>query len=188
MGFEVFLFAIIQALLNPADEAALSGAGPAGVSAAFTLSELTRAKGIEVNITVFEGKNGVGGRMLLNRSGAHRGPHFATLSPEDTATGNLLHNRILRERDAKSLTDGYGKNWKNLRQSSSVGFFDGERIISVATRPVDTSTWSEWLGRIFRYGFSVWRAKNLPVGTMNNFQNLLDLERTYEDVGAMLVP
>ena len=71
-------------------------------------------------------------------------------------------------------------------KTSSVGFFDGDKILSVATRPVDKSGWSEWLGRIFKYGASVWRAKKLPTGTMEGFQKLLDLEGTYEDVGRML--
>lgn len=111
---------------------------------------------------------------------------FLTLSPEDVASGNLLHNHILRERDAKLLTDSYGKNWETLRQSSSVGFFDGKKIMSPATRPVDKSDWIEWLGRLFKYGTSVWKAKKLPTGTMEGFQKFLNLEGTYDDVGDMV--
>ena len=111
---------------------------------------------------------------------------FPKILPEDVASGNLLHNRILRERDAKWLEDEFGKNWKTDMKTSSVGFFDGEKIVSAATRPVDKSGWSEWLGRIFKYGASVWRARKLPIGTMEGFQNLLDLEGRYDDVGQML--
>ena len=108
------------------------------------------------------------------------------LSPEDVASGNLLHNRILRERAAESLTYGYGNKWRTLTQSSKVGFFDGQKIISVATRPVDKSDWGEWLGRLFNYGASVWRARKLPIGTMDDFQRLLNLDGIYGDVGEML--
>ena len=111
---------------------------------------------------------------------------FSRISPEDVASGNLLHNRILRDRDAKWLKDGFGQNWKIDVKTSSVGFFDGEKMLSVATRPVDKSGWSEWLGRVFKYGASVWRARKLPTGTMQGFQKLLDLEGTYGNVGQML--
>lgn len=124
--------------------------------------------------------------MLLRGNATHPLQGFPAIPPEDIASGNLLHNRILRERDAKSLTDGYGKKWESLRKGSNVGFFDGEKIISVATRPADKSDWSEWLGRVFKYGASVWRARKLPTGTIEDFQKLLNLEGTYDNVGQML--
>lgn len=111
---------------------------------------------------------------------------FSKISVEDIASGNLLHNRILRERDTKWLEDGFGKNWKTDVKTSSVGFFDGEKIISVATRPLDKSGWSEWLRRIFKYGASVWRARTLPIGTLEGFQKFLDLKGRYDNVGQML--
>jgi prenylcysteine oxidase / farnesylcysteine lyase len=148
---------------------------------------LTEARGIQTNITIFEEKNSVGGRLLLQRNRDARAVQgFPNFSLEDIATGNLLYNRILRTRDAKWLEDGFGKNWKTEVKTSSVGFFDGGKILSVATRPVDKSGWTEWLGRIFRYGASVWRARKLPTGTMKGFEKFLDLEGTYEDVGQML--
>jgi hypothetical protein len=146
-----------------------------------------KAKGVQANITIYEEKDGVGGRMLLGRNKATSLlQEFSKISPEDVASGNLLHNKILRERDAKWLGDEFGKNWKTNIKTSSVGFFDGEKIISAATRPIDKSGWSEWLGRIFKYGASVWRARKLPTGTMEGFQKLLDLEGRYDDVGQML--
>ena len=93
-----------------------------------------------------------------------------TISLEDVAGGNLLHNKILRQRDGTVFKSGLGKKWQSFGQPSTVGFFDGQKILSVATRPVAESSWNEWLGRIFTYGISVLRARKLPTGTMNDFR------------------
>lgn len=53
--------------------------------------------------------------------------------------------------------------------------FDGKRISFEATCPSSATSWSSWLGQIYRYGASIWRATKLPLGTMGKLHRLANL-------------
>lgn len=159
------------------------GAGPAGIS---TASALSRAQfpnkngqpDVRVDITVFEKKDRIGGKIAL-------GPWLSTgdglsyaLQAEDVAVGCLSSSRIIParlnprygSRFGFDTTSGVAESGRNV-----VGFFDGKEVIADVTRPREDITWGDWLKLIWRYGPSVWRASKLPTGTMDGFNRMMDM-------------
>ncbi len=59
------------------------------------------------------------------------------------------------------------------RKLISTSSFNGERQLGKTTRPISETSWSSWLGQIYNYGASVRRARNLPLGTMKAFFEIL---------------
>lgn len=51
--------------------------------------------------------------------------------------------------------------------------FNGEKLLSKSTRPISETSWSSWLGQIYIYGPSVWRARSLPSETIKTFSEIL---------------
>jgi len=151
-----------------------TGAGPAGVATAFTLSRIAAKKGLEVNITVFEQNHAVGGRMVLDSYFEHDSVLPVKIHVEDVASGNLLRNRVLAARAGEYFGGGFGDKDGVEVGVVKVGFWDGEKMVSDRTRPIDKMSWIEWLGLVLRYGTSVWSAKKLPDGTMERYMKMLD--------------
>jgi len=129
---------------------------------------------LEISIMVFEQKHAVGGRMVPN-SHFESGPVFPVkVHVEDVASGNLLRNRVLAARAGQYFNGGFGDKNGVEGKAEKVGFWDGEKMISERTRPIDETPWVDWLGLVLRYGISVWRAKRLPAGTMESYRKMLD--------------
>lgn len=54
--------------------------------------------------------------------------------------------------------------------------FDGKRVSFETTCPSSALSWGSWLGQIYQFGASVWRALKLPVGTTGKLHRLADLD------------
>jgi prenylcysteine oxidase/farnesylcysteine lyase len=138
-------------------------------------------KGLEVEITIFDEKSTVGGRIVLP---AKHNQYY--LYAEDVAAGNLLPSGVLRER-AEAIKSEVGKK-KAPSGVREVGFFDGNGMVAQFKRPVSETSWRSWLGLVLKYGASVWRAKILPTGTMARWTRLLALTQNgrYASVDEMV--
>ena len=146
----------------------LIGAGPAGIASALSLSLHAVPQGVEVEITIFDYKSSLGGRLV--RPSKHSQYY---LYAEDVAAGNLLASGILRER-AEVIKDEVGK--KDIASGvREVGVFDGNGMAAQFKRPISETGWVSWLGLVLKYGASIWRAKVLPTGTMARWDRLLAL-------------
>lgn len=126
---------------------------------------------------MFEQNHAVGGRLIISHP--QPGDGFGTklqseIRAEDVASGNLLRNRILVKRAEGVFGGGFGEDGgkEGVRK---VGFWDGEKMVSERTRPIGEMPWVDWLGLVWKYGISVWRARKLPVGTMESYTKMLDL-------------
>jgi prenylcysteine oxidase/farnesylcysteine lyase len=157
-----------------------TGAGPAGVSAAYTLSTSFKSKDVSLEIVLFEQKASIGGRMVTN----HAFPKERLgreVHPEDVASGQIGGNS-LRNR-ARELGFDYRLEKKLI--ADEVGFFNGQDIVAKLTRPMDEMSWRTWLTLVLKYRFSLWNAKQLPKGTMKTFDKLLESRSTFERVSEM---
>ncbi|RDL38386.1 uncharacterized protein BP5553_02726 [Venustampulla echinocandica] len=162
---------------------AVVGAGPAGISTAFALSrvQFSSKKGkpdVQVDITIFEQKDRVGGRMILNPSLSATDVLSKEIHAEDVAAGCLSSNRILGRRAQAEFGVQFGTDTTSKMVESgniAVGFFNGKDIVADIPRPREEITWGNWVKLIWRYGSSVWRAAKLPTGTMEGFNGMLDL-------------
>ncbi|MCJ1267297.1 hypothetical protein MMC22_007182 [Lobaria immixta] len=54
--------------------------------------------------------------------------------------------------------------------------FDGKRVSFETTCPSSALSWGSWLGQIYQFGASIWRALKLPVGTTGKLHRLADLD------------
>jgi prenylcysteine oxidase/farnesylcysteine lyase len=107
------------------------------------------------------------------------------LRAEDLAASELVgENGILREK-ARGLGLEYGRKGGN-GEVREVGFFDGRGFLIKSTRPSGEMGWRMWLALVWRYGASVWRAKNLPMGTVKSFEKLLKGKGAFESVSEMV--
>ncbi|XXG94686.1 hypothetical protein Hte_000943 [Hypoxylon texense] len=171
--FFAFLYKVLLLILStisphetipappPTYSVAIIGAGPAGISAAQYLHNKARSLDIRFNITLFESAPSIGGQLALNDSTG--GPVFPyndrTQDPiiaEDIAGTALMWSNPLF---TKSVEDTLGESTEfSELPSQQVGYFDGERIVSQTTRPYSKTPTSSWLGLIWKYGGSTWRA------------------------------
>jgi prenylcysteine oxidase / farnesylcysteine lyase len=160
----------------------IPGAGPAGVSAAQTLSASFKSKDINIEIVIFEQKHQIGGRIVPNPSfpKEHLG---RIIHAEDVATGDLGGN-ILKERARNVL--GFQYRQKPDSWGKEVGFFDGRSLVARLTRPLSELSWGAWLSLVWKYKFSFLNAKELPKGTMKSFEGLLMNRDTFESVSDMV--
>ncbi|KAE9373286.1 hypothetical protein N431DRAFT_337013 [Stipitochalara longipes BDJ] len=156
------------------------GAGPAGVSAAHTLSTSFKSKDVNLEIVLFEQKESIGGRMVLNRS-FPKERLGRNINAEVVASGPIGGNTI------RSRARDLGIDYKMGREprANEVGFFDGQGIVAKLTRPMSEISWGTWLTLVLKYRFSLWNAKQLPKGTMNTFKGLLESKLTFERVSDM---
>ncbi|KAH8767545.1 hypothetical protein BGZ57DRAFT_955389 [Hyaloscypha finlandica] len=166
----------------PSDFPKRNRAGPAGVSAAHTLSTSFKSKDINLEIVLFEQKSQIGGRIVLNPSfpKEHLG---RKIHAEDLAAGEVGGN-ILRERARNFLGIEFGQ--KGEARGKEVGFFDGESLVAKLTRPLSGMSWGGWLGLVWKYKFSFLNAKELPKGTMKSFERFLASRETFESVSHMV--
>jgi prenylcysteine oxidase / farnesylcysteine lyase len=160
----------------------LIGAGPAGVSAAHTLSTSFKSPGTKLEIVLFEQKERIGGRMVLDHS-LHMKGIESSLHTGDVAAGGVGHS-VLRDRARTQLGIEFGQERKG--RAKEVGFFDGRSIVAKVTRPLDEMGWGAWLELVWKYKFSFLNAKQLPTGTMASFGRLLRSRQPHESVGDMV--
>lgn len=159
------------------------GAGPAGISTAYTLSQLGNLP-IPIKITVFEQNDRIGGRLVLSSSSTKS--LQVKLHAEDLATGVLLAgNGILSQRAEKIL--GLKKVSEDSGEAVKVGLWDGEGMRSVQTRPINKKSWKDWFEDVKRYGVVVlWNARKLPVGTMRGWREVLSFKnKKIAEIGAV---
>ncbi|KAI0593883.1 hypothetical protein F4775DRAFT_468469 [Biscogniauxia sp. FL1348] len=140
-----------------------TGAGPAGIAAAYQLRASTPARDFRLDITMFETAPRVGGQLVLTSSNLEGGlvfPHDDPLqdpiTAEDTTGSALLYTNPLFTKDSEKIL------WDRVMfthlGSHQVKYYSGKRSVTETTRPYDkTPTWS-WLGLIWRYGAAVWQA------------------------------
>jgi prenylcysteine oxidase/farnesylcysteine lyase len=141
---------------------------------------------VEVEITIFDERSSVGGRMILSDKNKNKHNHQYYLYAEDVAAGNLLASGVLRER-AEAIKDEVGK--KEVASGvREVGVFDGNGMVAQFNRPISETSWGSWLGLVLKYGVSVWRAKVLPTGTMARWDRFLALTQKgrYASVDEMV--
>ncbi|RYO83211.1 hypothetical protein DL764_009486 [Monosporascus ibericus] len=154
----------------PRDRLRKHSAGPAGISAAAHLRNSPAAHGVDFEITVFEAGLSIGGQLAQFSSVSEGdGPVFPyndnaldPLSAEDVAGPALLWGSPLFTRSSEDILGGDAVEFFDL-PSQKVGYYSGVRhqIVLQMTRPYDqTPTW-DWLGLVWRYGASVWRARGL---------------------------
>jgi prenylcysteine oxidase/farnesylcysteine lyase len=148
-----------------------------------SLSRKDLGKVVEVEITIFDERSTVGGRMVLSEKNKHSQYY---LYAEDIAAGNLLPSGVLRER-AEAIKNEVGKN-EVASGVREVGVFDGNGMVAQFKRPISETSWGSWLGLVLKYGASVWRAKALPTGTMARWDRLLALTQKgrYASVDEMV--
>lgn len=53
--------------------------------------------------------------------------------------------------------------------------FNGKEISFETKCPYSKLSWGSWIGQIFKYGASIWRAHQLPAGTMGKLHGLANL-------------
>ncbi|KAI1208785.1 uncharacterized protein F4807DRAFT_429434 [Annulohypoxylon truncatum] len=144
----------------PTYSVAIIGAGPAGISAAQHLYCNSRGRRFHLNITLFESAPSIGGQLALNASTG--GPVFPydddeqnPISAEDIAgTALVWGNPLFTKASEATLGDRVGFS---ERPSQMVGYYS-DQVVSDTTRPYSKTPTTSWLGQIFRYGSSVWRA------------------------------
>ncbi|KAI0135551.1 hypothetical protein F4814DRAFT_27164 [Daldinia grandis] len=140
---------------------AIIGAGPAGISAAQHLYHKANARGIYVNITIFESAPLIGGQLALNSSTGSQvfpydDPAQDPIIAEDIAgTGLLWGNPLFSRTSEKTLGDEVRTSEAG---SQRVSYFNGDRVIAQTTRPYTKTPFTDWMGLIFQYGSSVWSA------------------------------
>ncbi|CAG8975574.1 hypothetical protein HYALB_00005642 [Hymenoscyphus albidus] len=172
------------------------GAGSAGISTSYTLSQLplpiTKRKKIHLNITLLDKNPTIGGRLTLpfqsDNSILQKELHI-----EDLSTACLSQSSILAARAKSELSLNYGISRSSQTSLTKTGFYDGNGIIAEVSRPRDKVGWG-WLKLVWRYGASVWRAGVLPDGASSSFVEMMrkssfpsrSESATYESVWEIL--
>ncbi|KAF7857975.1 hypothetical protein EAF04_009332 [Stromatinia cepivora] len=153
------------------------GAGPAGIAAAQGVRDGVSALGrkfkdrnvdVQVEIIIYEEKNRIGGRMVVEGSSGME------IEVEDVAGGAFDADLLdiiggmtdLEKKEnlvAESEDIGMGK----------VGYFDTNHIITETYRPYATTPWNHYIFLVWKYGTSVWRAPKIPIGTMKSFNTFI---------------
>ncbi|KAI0140941.1 hypothetical protein F4776DRAFT_613312 [Hypoxylon sp. NC0597] len=145
----------------PVYSVAIVGAGPAGISALQHLYLESRNRIIQVNITLFEASPLIGGQLALNDSTG--GPVFPYDDPEQapiiaediTGTALVWSNPLFTKSSEAILGD---KLEFTELPSQEVSYISGNDIVSQNSRPYNKMPLFRWMGLIFRYGSSVWKA------------------------------
>jgi prenylcysteine oxidase/farnesylcysteine lyase len=175
--------------LEPPVRIAIVGAGPAGVAAAFQLSEEFKVKtdGRKVEVVVFERTQMIGGRMAVDVDLGGAWFSQSRVRSGDLATGDLFAaGGVVRGRAERFLGMEFGKKGNAVVKKEEVGFFDGKEIVSKVTRPVSEMSWGQWAALVWRYGVRIIWARNLPTRTTEGFRKLLNAEETFEGVREMV--
>lgn len=162
------------------------GAGPSGISTAFTIAEHFKdSKKVVVDITIFDESSQIGGRMILDP----QADFGVQIHAEDIASGCLGQNRVLRKRAKEQLGVSFGMNGKSVLggRKDDVGFWDGNGIRSALVRPSGKIGTGLWIKLVWKYGASFWKARKLPKGTVKGWESLVGLGikkngKVFEDV------
>jgi len=180
-------------VVAPTVRVAIIGAGPAGIGAAWAIGHAAREGGrrgrpINVDVTVFERKLTVGGRMVPNPSPGDNDNTFlsAHFRVEDIAVGNFMSSgSVLKDRVVSEL----GEKWhgdENQARRVEVGYFDGENMRAKIVRPYTDLSWKAYLCLVARYWLSITRAKNLPDEVAKKMDRFLGLYGTFGSIGEMI--
>ncbi|KAI2780009.1 prenylcysteine oxidase [Daldinia loculata] len=143
-------------------QVAIIGAGAAGSSAAYHLHKYAQQEGIDVNITIFEKTNHIGGRTLTVNV------YDDPLSPVELGASIFVEvNHILYNatRDFNLLVTEPGTDEKGL-----LGIWDGKRFVYTQ----DSESWGWWnLVKLFwKYGTAPYYTHRLVQETVGSFLKL----------------
>ncbi|MCJ1470055.1 hypothetical protein MMC07_008700 [Pseudocyphellaria aurata] len=158
-------------------EIAIIGAGPAGIAAADKLRTLAQQRRVLINLTIFEQSHAIGGRLVLGQKSQLIYPWNdetqSPIEPEDiTGPSLLFSNNVLR---SHATSTGARPAFRDSHVA--LGIFDGKSVSFDITCPSTATSWGSWLGQIFKYGASIWRAAKLPTGTMGKLHRLTTLDK-----------
>ncbi|KAJ4163737.1 hypothetical protein LMH87_005445 [Akanthomyces muscarius] len=148
---------------------AIIGAGAAGASAAYHLSQYARDEDLPINITIFEKTPRVGGRTLTVH--AYDDPTSGELPVELGASIFVTANRIMHDAALRfnlTLDDPMPSNKGDLTI-----IWDGENIVFETTEG-GSSWWWEAARMWWRYGMSPYRAVSLVKTVVGTFLKLYD--------------
>jgi prenylcysteine oxidase/farnesylcysteine lyase len=160
----VFTSASVPNSIREVYNVAIIGAGPAGSSAAYWIGEDANAKGIAINVTIFEKTDRIGGRTLTVDAF-----NDASIPVELGASIFVGVNSIMNDavkRYDLSLKDA-GRD-----EGDITCIWDGENIVYQTTKG---TTWLwDAASMIWRYGLSPMRAKRLVDKTVQTFLRLYE--------------
>ncbi|CAK7269629.1 hypothetical protein SEPCBS57363_003698 [Sporothrix epigloea] len=143
---------------------AVIGAGAAGSSTAYHLRQFANADGVDVNITLFEKTNRIGGRTLTTHAyGDASQPVELGASifvPINEILWNATSNFGLPLQPAAGNDDAAGL----------LGIWDGDRF--VYTQDDRSSGWWNLLRLVWTYGTAPYRANKLMQATIQRFLEL----------------
>ncbi|KAI1345176.1 hypothetical protein F5Y15DRAFT_19578 [Xylariaceae sp. FL0016] len=168
----------------PTYTVAIIGAGPGGIAAAQQLYCSPHKGNIRFNITVYESKPVIGGVLSVSDANEslvypYEDPTQDPITPEDIAGRALLWHNALFTGDSERLlgdkVEFYESDSEQVQYSIDFGL--GSTIANTY-RPYSKTPTTSWLGLIWRYGSSVWRA-----GSMAN-----DGNRRSKIVNAPITP
>ncbi|KAJ9649217.1 hypothetical protein H2198_010872 [Neophaeococcomyces mojaviensis] len=157
---------------------AIVGAGAAGSSAAYHLSQFARDAGLEIplNITIFESEARVGGRTTTVN--ALNDPRY----PVELGGSIFVEiNRILfnATRDFNLPTNA--RIYESTGSDYDLGIWDGDSFIFTTANSDDDGSlkdrWSGWWDiakLLWKYGFSPLRLRSLQRATIGRFLNMYD--------------
>lgn len=185
LGLSIRLFTWVDPPVDnrPPIQVAIIGAGPAGLGALVGLGkELGRPRRGErmVNITIYDRKGRIGGRMALDYNTTAFSMPNLDLRIEDIAGGDVLPSIQMQERMNAFLGTQPAK--QDTRISKEVGIIDVTSMTTHLTRPWRSgqSFWFFW-----RYGLSVWRARKLPTSPMQAMGRFTLMQGTFKSVASM---
>ncbi|KAI8306496.1 hypothetical protein K4K61_004423 [Colletotrichum sp. SAR11_59] len=145
-------------------QVAIIGAGAGGSAAAYYLQQYAEADGIEVNITVFEKTNHIGGRTLTVEAYDNPLEQVELGASIFIEANQILYNASRRFglplKEPESGSDGF------------LGIWDGEQFVYTQ----DDSSWQWWnLAKLFwKYGLAPYKAQKLVQSTVDTFLQLYE--------------
>ncbi|KAI8290596.1 Farnesylcysteine lyase [Colletotrichum sp. SAR11_240] len=154
----------IVAFDSSVKQVAIIGAGAGGSAAAYYLQQYAEADGIEVNITVFEKTNHVGGRTLTVEAYDNPLEQVELGASIFIEANQILYNASRRFglplKEPESGSDGF------------LGIWDGEQFVYTQ----DDSSWQWWnLAKLFwKYGLAPYKAQKLVQSTVDTFLQLYE--------------
>ncbi|KAJ0386133.1 hypothetical protein COL922a_005043 [Colletotrichum nupharicola] len=154
----------IVAFDSSVKQVAIIGAGAGGSAAAYYLQQYAEADGIEVNITVFEKTNHIGGRTLTVEAYDNPLEQVELGASIFIEANQILYNASRRFglplKEPESGSDGF------------LGIWDGEQFVYTQ----DDSSWQWWnLAKLFwKYGLAPYKAQKLVQSTVDTFLQLYE--------------